>query len=61
MYKQHEETADNLTSGSPILAKSKYLTRHNKGVALLRYSICKALGIETTEKWSTNQYVNTKM
>ena len=61
VYKQHEETVDNLTSGCPILAKNKYLTRHNKGGVLLRYSICKALGIEKTEKWRTNQYVNTKM
>jgi hypothetical protein len=49
MYKQHEETVDNLTSGCPIQAKNKYLMRHNKGGAPLRYSICRALGIETTE------------
>ena len=51
MYKQHEETVDNLTSGCPIPAKNKYLMRHDKGGALLHYSICKTLGIETTEKW----------
>jgi hypothetical protein len=50
MYKQHEETVDILTSGCPILAKNNYLMMHNKGGALLRYSVCKALGTETTEK-----------
>ena len=49
MYKQHEETVGNVTSGCPILAKNKYLMRHNKVGSLLSYSVCKALGIETTE------------
>ena len=28
--------------------------RHDKGFTHLPYSICKALGIETTEKWYTH-------
>jgi len=28
--KQHEETIDHLTSGSPILTKNEYLMRHDK-------------------------------
>jgi len=51
MCKQREDTVDNLTLGCPILAKNKYLMRHIKGGALLRYSMCGAVGIETTEKW----------
>ena len=48
--KQHEETIDHLTSGCPILAKNKYLMRHDKVCTHLHYSICKALGTETTDK-----------
>jgi hypothetical protein len=51
---QHEETIDHLTSGCPVLAKNKYLMRHNKVCTHLHYSICKALGIETTYKWYTH-------
>jgi len=50
LCKQHEETIDHLTSGCPILAKNKYLMRHDKDCAHLYYSICKALGIETADK-----------
>ena len=38
----------------PILAKNEYLMRHDKVCTHLHYSICKALGIETTEKWHTH-------
>jgi hypothetical protein len=54
LCKQHEETTDPLTSGYAILAKKKYLMRHDKVCTHLRYSICKALGIETTDKWYTH-------
>jgi hypothetical protein len=50
LCKQHEETIDHLSSGCPILAKKEYLMRHDKVGAHLHYSICKALGIETTDK-----------
>jgi len=54
LCKQYEETIDHLTSGCPILAKNEYLMRHDKVCTHLRYSICKALGIETTNKWYTH-------
>jgi hypothetical protein len=54
LCKQHEETVDHLTSGCPILAKNEYLMRHDKFCTHLHYSICKALGIETTDKWYTH-------
>ena len=54
LCKQHEETIDHLISGFPILAKNEYLMRHDKVCSHLHYSICKALGIETTDKWYTH-------
>ena len=51
LCKQHEETIDHLTSGCPILAKNEYLMRHDKVCTHLHYSICKALGIEISDKW----------
>jgi len=53
LCKQHEETIDHLISGCPILAKKEYLMRHDKVCTHLHYSIRKALGIETTDKWYT--------
>jgi hypothetical protein len=49
--KEYEETIDHLTSGFPILAKNEYVIRHDKVYTRLHYSICKTLGIETTENW----------
>ena len=54
LCKQHEETVDHLHSGCPILAKNKYIMRHDKVCTHLRYSICKALGTEITDKWYTH-------
>jgi len=54
LCKQYEETIDYLTSGCPILAKNEYLMRHDKVCTHLHYSICKALGTETTDKWYTH-------
>ena len=51
LCKQHEENIEHLTSGCPILAKNEYLMRHDKVCTHLHYPICKALGIETTDKW----------
>jgi len=34
-----------------ILAKNEYLMRHDKVCTHLHYSICKALGTETTDMW----------
>ena len=54
LCKQHEETIDHLTSGCPILAKNGYLMRHDTVCTHLHYSICKPLGIETTDKRYTH-------
>ena len=51
LCKQHEETIDHLTSGCHILAKKEYLMGHDKVSTYFHYSICKALSIETTDKW----------
>jgi len=51
LCKQHEEIIDHLTSGCPILAKNEYLMRHDNVCTHFHYSVCKALGIETTDKW----------
>jgi len=53
LCEQHEETIDHFTAGCPILAKNEYLMRHDKVCTHLHYSICKTLGIETTDKWYT--------
>ena len=49
LCKQHEETIDHLTSGCPVLVKNEYLMIHDKVCTHLRYSVCKALDIETTD------------
>ena len=58
LCKQHE-TIDHLTLGCPILAKNEYLMRHDKVCTHLHYSICKALGIETTDKCYTYTHTHT--
>ena len=59
LRKQRDETADNLTSGSPILEKNECVMRHGKICAHLHYSVRKALNIETTEKWHTHTHTHT--
>jgi len=54
LCKQHEGTIDHLTLGCPILAKNKCLMRHNEVCTHLHYSICKASGTETSDKWYTH-------
>jgi hypothetical protein len=54
LSKQNEETIDHITSGFPFMAKNEYLMRHDKVGEHLHYSICKTLGIETTDKWYTH-------
>jgi hypothetical protein len=50
LCKQHEDTTDRRISGCSILANNEYLMRHDKVGAHLHYSMCKAIGIETTDK-----------
>jgi hypothetical protein len=55
LYKEHEETINHLISGCPILAKNEYIIRQDRVCTPLHYSICKELGIETTENWYTHK------
>ncbi|CAH3171077.1 unnamed protein product [Porites lobata] len=48
---QHEETVDHIVSGCEVLAKTKYISRHNNAAAYLHWSICKDHDIEITDKW----------
>ena len=54
LCQQLEETIDHLTSGWTIWAKNEYLMRQDKVCTHLRYSICKALGIEMTDSCYTH-------
>jgi hypothetical protein len=51
LCKEYKETIDHLTSGCSILTKNEYLIRHDRVCTHLHFSICKTLGIETTEIW----------
>ena len=51
LCKLHEETIDHSTSECPILVKNEYLLRHHEVSTHLHYSIRRALGTETTDKW----------
>ena len=39
MCSQHEETVDHILSGCEVLAKTEYITRHNKAAAYLHWRI----------------------
>jgi hypothetical protein len=58
LCKEHEESIDHLTSGCLILARNEYLMRHDKAFAHSHYSICKALDIETTDKWHARMHAH---
>jgi hypothetical protein len=51
LCREYEETIDHLTSRCPILGKNEYVIRRDKVCTHLHFSICKTLGIETTENW----------
>jgi hypothetical protein len=53
----------NTNSACPIL-ENEYVIRHDKVCTHIHYSICKTLGIETTENWYSHipkRYVNMKI
>ena len=60
LCEQNDGPIDHLTSGFSILVKKEYLMRHDKICAHLRYSICKALGIETTQMVHTHTHTYTQ-
>ena len=51
MCSQHEDSVDHIVSGCEVLAKTEYISRHNKTAAYLHWSICKDHHIEITDKW----------
>ena len=51
MCSQHEETVDHIVSGSEVLAKTEYISRHNKAAAYLHWNICQDHDIQVTDKW----------
>jgi hypothetical protein len=57
-YRQHEEAIDHLISWCHIVANNEYLMRHDKICAHVYYSICKALGIETSDILYTHTHTN---
>ena len=40
MCSQHEETVDHIVSGCEVLAKTEYISRHDKAAAYLHWNIC---------------------
>ena len=50
LCKKHEETIDHQTSGCSVLVNNEFLMRHDKVCAPLCSSVCKAPGIEMTDK-----------
>ena len=48
MCSQHEETVDHIVSGWEVLAKTKYVSRHNNATAYLHWSICKDHDLKIT-------------
>ena len=58
-YVKDMKTIDHLTSGCPILARTEYFIIRDRVGAYLHYSVCKTLGIETTEMWRTHAHTHT--
>ena len=50
IFGKFEESIDHIVSGCPELAKTEYLSRHNKTAAYIHWKICRGYEIETTEK-----------
>ena len=46
MCSRHEEIVDHILSGCEVLARTEYITRHNKGAAYLHWRICQDYDIE---------------
>ena len=49
--KQHNETIDHLVSACPTLAKSEYITRHNKVAQYIHHKVCQHYGINVKNHW----------
>ena len=51
MCSQYEETVDHIVSGCEVLAKTEYISRHDKAAAYLHWNICQDHDIEIIDKW----------
>ena len=51
MCSQNEETVGRIVSERETLAKTQYISRHNKAAAYLHWRICKDHDIESIDKW----------
>ena len=51
MCSQHEETVDHIVSGCEVLAKTEFISRHDKAAACLHWNICQDHDIEVINKW----------
>ena len=50
MCSQHEETVDHIVSGCEVLAKTEYISRHDKAAAYLHWNICQDHDIAVIDK-----------
>ena len=48
---KYNETTEHLVSGCPELAKSEYITRHNRAAKYLHWEICRHYNIQTKDKY----------
>ena len=51
MCSQYEETVDHIASGCEVLAKTEYISRHDRAAAYLHWNICQDHNIEVIDKW----------
>ena len=58
LRQQHDNTIDHMTSARTILAKEKYVKRHDKVSAQIYLNICKETGVQLDKKhWYKYEYV----
>jgi hypothetical protein len=50
LCKQFDETVEHIISACPILAKEKYVKRHDGVCAQLDFNICKEIGVKLDNK-----------
>ena len=50
LCQQHDETIDHIISASLIIAKEKYVKRHDKLSAQIHFNICKEIGVQLDKK-----------
>ena len=48
---EYNETIDQIVSGCPVLAKSKFMQRHDQAALYMQWKICKAFSLPVVDKW----------